>query len=312
MNKLTYIIIIFSLAVLMCTACKKEGALTASEGEQGYVLPQGTHSYDAGIMNLYSKYGTYFLYKFTDKDTYWTPTGWKNATSLPSGAWTTGYGATQADENYIGQQLALIDKLWFSFYTEKFLKSFLPAKVMLCASVDSIYSTTLFNPIRYVKNVKSVGAWYNYDNICINYGNAGVTSMTAADSVRFLAKANLIFIQSIPGRSLSAPTNDFISVANYSGTFNTQASAYAQGIITIYYNTRSPQADWNAYMEAMVSRSETNLNKSTANIDMTYMGILNATKDSNGKIRQRYNIVRNFFINNYGVDLQAIGNAADK
>jgi hypothetical protein len=65
-------------------------------------------------------------------------------------------------------------------------------------------------------------------------------------------------------------------------------------------------------MEAMVSRSETNLNKSTANTDMTYMGILNATKDSNGKIRQRYNIIRNYFISNYGVDLQAIGNAADK
>jgi hypothetical protein len=62
----------------------------------------------------------------------------------------------------------------------------------------------------------------------------------------------------------------------------------------------------------MVSRSETNLNKSTANTDMTYLGILNVTKDSNGKIRQRYNIIRNYFITNYGVDLQAIGNAADK
>ena len=312
MNKLTYIIIILSLAALMGTACKKEGALTASEEEQGYTLPQGTHSYDAGIMNLYNKYGTYFLYKFTDKDTYWTPTGWKNATPLASGAWNTGYEVTQADENYIDQQLVLIDKLWFPFYTEKFLKTFLPAKVMLCASVDSVYSTVLFNPIRYVKNAKSVGAWFNYDNICINYGSAAVASMTAADSVSFLARTNLIFIRSLPGRNLSAPTSDFTSVANYSGTFNTQASAYAQGIITVYYNTRSPQNDWNAYLEAMVSRSETSLNKSTPNTDRTSMGILNTTKDTNGKIKQRYNIVRNYFINNYGVDLQAIGNAADK
>jgi hypothetical protein len=65
-------------------------------------------------------------------------------------------------------------------------------------------------------------------------------------------------------------------------------------------------------LEAMVSRSETNLNKSTVNTDITYMGILNTTKDNNGKIRQRYNIIRNYFINTYGVDLQAIGNAVDK
>jgi hypothetical protein len=62
----------------------------------------------------------------------------------------------------------------------------------------------------------------------------------------------------------------------------------------------------------MVSRSETNLNKSTANTDQTSLGMLNATKDTNGKIRQRYNIIRNYFINAYGVDLQAIGNAVDK
>ena len=183
---------------------------------------------------------------------------------------------------------------------------------MLCGSIDSIYSTTLFNPVRYVKNTKSVGAWFNYDNICVSYGNAGVTTMTSSDSTKFLAKINLIFIQSIPGRNLSAPTHDFTAVANYNGTFSSQALAYSQGIITNYINTRSPQLDWNAYMEAMVSRSETNLNKSTVNTDMTSMGILNATKDTNGKIRQRYNVIRNYFINNYGVDLQAIGNAVDK
>ena len=312
MNKLTYIILIISMAAFTNSGCKKEGALTPSDDEQGFKVPQGNKSYDTTIVDLYNKYHTCFLYKFTDKDTYWTPTGWKNATMLSSGAWNTGYEVTSANTDYIEQQLALIKKLWLSYYTDKFLSAFLPAKVMLCASVDSIYSTTLFNPTRYVKNVKSVGAWYNYDNICINYGNAGVNSMTAADSVRFLAKTNLIFIQSIPGRNLSAPTNDFTSIANYATALNSQANAYAQGILTIYYNSRSPQLDWNAYMEAMVSRSETNLNKSTVNTDMTYMGILNATKDSGGKIRQRYNIIRNYFITTYGVDLQAIGNAVDK
>jgi hypothetical protein len=184
---------------------------------------------------------------------------------------------------------------------------------MLCGSVDSIYTTYIFSPTyQAVKATKSVGAWFNYDNICINYGNAGVTTMTSKDSIVFAAKSNLIFIQSIYGRNMTPATNDFTSVANYSVTLSSQAAAYAQGIITNYVNGRSPQLDWNAYLEAMVTRSETNLNKSTANPDATTMGILNATKDTNGKIRQRYNIIRNYFISTYGVDLQAIGNAVDK
>jgi hypothetical protein len=312
MSKGIYIVLLLLTTGLFVTGCKKEAALTASEDNQGYLLPQGYHSYDTSILDWFNKYHSYFLYRFTDKDTYWTPTGWKNATPLASGAWITGYEVTQADENYINRQLALINKGWFSFYNDGFLKKFLPAKIMLCASIDSIYSTTLFNPTRSVKNVKSVGAWFNYDNICVNYGNAGVTTMTGKDSLAFAAKSNLIFIQSIYGRNLTPATNDFTAVANYNGTFNSQAMAYAQGIITNFVNTRSPQLDWNAYLEAMVSRSEANLNKSTVNTDQTSLGMLNATKDTNGKIRQRYNIIRNYFINNYGVDLQAIGNAVDK
>jgi hypothetical protein len=313
MNKLIYIALLLLTTGLFVTGCKKEAALTASEDNQGYTLPQGYHSYDTTILNLYNKFGTYFLYKFTDKDTYWTPTGWKNAIQTAPGTWNTGYEVTKADTNYISRQLALINKGWFSFYNDQFLLKFLPAKIMLCGSVDSIYTTYIFTPtFQAVKATKSVGAWYNYDNICINYGSAGVTTMTGKDSIAFMAKCNLIFIQSIYGRNLTPATNDFTSVANYSVTLSTQAAAYAQGIITIYYNSRSPQLDWNAYLEAMVSRSEANLNKSTVNTDMTSMGMLNATKDTNGKIRQRYNIIRNYFISTYGVDLQAIGNAVDK
>jgi hypothetical protein len=310
MNKLIYIALLLLTTGLFVTGCKKEEALTASEEEQGYTLPQGYHSYDTAILDLYNKYSSYFLYKFIDKDTYWTPTGWKNATQNATGTWVTGYLVTPADTNYISQQLALINKLWLSRYTDKFLVKFLPAKVMLCASVDSVYTNFLVTP--FANTIKSVGAWFNYDNICINYGKAGVTTMTGKDSMAFAAKSNLIFIQSIYGRNLTPVTNDFTSVANYSVTLSTQAAAYAQGIITNFVNSRSPQLDWNAYLEAMVSRSETSLNKSTANPDATTMGILNATKDTNGKIRQRYNIIRNYFISTYGVDLQAIGNAVDK
>jgi hypothetical protein len=307
---------IFYLGCLLITmalfSCHKEEALTPSEEEQGYVVPQGSHDYDATIVNFYNKYGTYLLYEFTGKDTYWTPNGWKNSTESTTapGAWSTGYEVVKADPLYVKKQLELLDSTWFRFYSEKFLDAFLPVKIMLCAQIDSVYTKYIsFNPITPVKAVTPVSAWYNYDNICVSNGRSSIETMTAAEKKNYLARVNLIFAQSIVGRRLVSATPAFAGIANYTTTINTTALRYAQGIIN--HSSPSPDNDWGAYILAMVSMSETNLNKSTAATDATFLGILNATKDVNGKIRSRYNIVRNYFITNYNVDLQVIGNLAN-
>lgn len=308
MKNKTYFFLTFLLAVVLFSCAKKEAALTPSEENQGYIVPQGNSDYDATIVTFYNKYGTYLLYNFTDKDTYWTPSGWKNATlnNATTGFWNPGYEVVKADLSYVKKQLVLLDSSWFRFYSDKFLNEFLPVKIMLCSKVDSVYSTLLgFNPLTYNKTAKAVAAHYNYDNICVNNANAAIDNMTAADKKIYLAKINLIFAQSIIGRNLAKATGPFASIANYTGAINTTALRYAQGII----NHTSPTADgdWGAYILAMVSTSETNLNVSTANTDATFKGILNATKDANGRIRTRYNIVRKYYISNYNVDLQAIG-----
>jgi len=310
MRNLLYTILYSMLLSAACFSCKKETAPTASTDTQGYTVPQGTNSYDTTILGYYNKYGTYLLYKFTGKDTYWTPTGWKNADSTSS---TIGYYVSQANPDYVAKQLALVKKLWFSYYTDKFLKDFLPAKIMLCATVDSAYVTYVFTPVYTpVFKTKAVAAWYNYDNICVNNARPVIDTMTTRDSITYMAKINLIFIQSMIGRNVANPTADFASATNYSTTISSQALAYANGILYTYYNGPTSVRDWGMYMQAMVSCSETRLNKSTAATDATFNGILNATKDVNGVVRKRYNILRNYYINNYGVDLQAIGNAADQ
>lgn len=310
-NKLYFsLYILLTVGLFSCT--KKEEALTPSEGNQGYIVPQGNNDYDATIVNFYNKYGTYLLYNFTDKDTYWTPNGWKNATlnNATTGFWNPGYEVVKADLSYVKKQLVLLDSSWFRFYSDKFLNEFLPVKIMLCSKVDSVYSTLLvFTPLTYNKTPIAVAAYYNYDNICVNNANATIGNMTAADKKVYLAKANLIFVQSIIGRNLVKGNTTFANIANYTGTINTTVLRYAQGIIN--HTTSTSDGDWGAYMLAMVSTSETNLNASTVNTDATSKGILNATKDVNGKIRSRYNLVRNYYITNYNVDLQVIGNLAN-
>ncbi|MBS1563998.1 MAG: hypothetical protein JST39_06390 [Bacteroidetes bacterium] len=310
MRNLKYIIPVLALAAATSLSCKKEAALQPSTDKLGYTLPQGNSSYDTTILGYYNKYGVYMLYNFSGKDTYWTPTGWKNGDSVSN---TAGYLVTQGNTAYVAKQLGLIGKLWFSNYTDKFLKDFLPSRILLCGTLDSVYFTYVFTPTTtYVFKRKGVSAWYNYDNICVNYASPAVDTMKTRDSINCMAKMNLIFIQSIIGRNLANPTSDFASLTNYSATISSQAAAYGAGILYTYYNGPTAVRDWGVYMQAMVSCSETRLNQSTANTDATFNGILNATKDVNGIIRKRYNILRNYFINNYGVDLQAIGNAADR
>jgi len=307
--KQNFLILFALMLAMMIAACKKEDEqLTPSGIEDTYKVPQGDDAFDQTIVKYYNSYSTYMLYKFSEKDVYWTPTGWKKPV-LTNGLWSSGAEVEAADPAYITAQLALIKSKWFDFYTDKFLKQYLPVKIMLCKKVDSVYNTYVFVPtFTAVKATKKVAAFYNYDNIQVNYGDATVNSMTAAEQRAFIYKTNLIFMQSIFARGLCAPTSEFASSADYMSAVSTLAQAYSRGIIMGTANI-SAQLDWNAYITAMVTYSTPQLNASVKNTDSTPAGMLNATKDTSGQIRRRYNIVRNYFINEYGVDLQVIGNA---
>ena len=42
--------------------------------------------------------------------------------------------------------------------------------------------------------------------------------------------------------------------------------------------------------------------------EKNFDGILNPAKDVNGLLKKRYDMVRNYFIENYNMDLQSVGN----
>lgn len=313
---------IFCIALLLglcsiITSCNyDEDPLVASGIKSGYTVPQGDHDYDAKIVDFYSKYGTCLLYKFTDKDTYWTPSGWKNGVlgAYTQGA-STGYLVTAADEQYIGKQLELLNKLWFSFYSEAFLKKFLPVKVMLCSKVQSCeWGTTPGGSFGIVGIDKP--AYYNYDNICVSYGSNAVNNITQSDSLTIAKAFSRCLMESMIGRNLSVPTSAFINAVNYTNvsTLSTNKACWARGIFPPSYSATS-SSDWKAFLMMMVSYPESYLTRTPTtstsdydNSEAAWEGILNPVKDTNGLLKKRYDMVRNYFINNYGMDLQIVGN----
>ena len=313
--KLKQLYLIPAVGLLLFSACTKdEGMLEPSGIESGYKIPQGNHDFDKTIVDYFNRFGSYLLYDFTEKDAYWTPVAWQNG--YPTSGeeeGKLGLYITMPDLDYIAPQLDLLDKAWFRFYTDKFLKEFLPLKIMLCADVfncDFDYSAWPFTIAAYPQY-----SAYNYDNICVGYANPAVEVMTSADTLTFTRAVNRAFLKSMAGRDKFNPTREFVTSANYGNASNlyTNTELWAAGIFQPYY-AASAQNDWQNFMLMMVLYSEDYLNREVSYVDdyddteASWEGIFTSLKDVTGMMKKRYDLVRNYYIDNYAIDLQTIGN----
>lgn len=304
---------IFVLPCLMAACGYSEDPLEASGDALTYKLPQGNNDYDQTIVGYYQKYGTYILYKFEDKEAYWTPSGWKNGIEGDMNTGKAGYIVKTSDPSYINKQLNLLNDVWFSNYSEKFLKAFLPVKILLCSEVDSVGYNWTTRPVSI--SGRKVGAWYNYYNICVSYGDSNIDQLSVIDKRKFKDKLNRVFIQSIIDRVIVTPTTEFAEATNYTGVSKIydNAKLWALGTFPQGYSA-TPARDWGVFMLMMVTHPESFLTatlttvNTTDNTEAGWKGILTKAKDTNGILKKRYDMVRNYFKENYDIDLQEIGN----
>lgn len=309
-NKI-FIPLSFALALVFFAACAKKEILTPSTIEEGYSLRPSGKDYDNTILDIYNQYGSFVYYSFTDKEAFWTPTGYKYPTTNAAGAWTTGFEVKPSKADFIPNQLSLLKTLVLDYYSQDFLKKFLPKRILLCESIDSVYNGYDFStsPVTNVKKIKTVPAWSAFDQISVGLGNESIKKMSKKDSTYVMSYLHLRILKNMVENKMIQPLPSFTEIANYNVRNTTQLNAYEKGIITVYYNNPTTESDWELYVEAMITRSEAKLNATiSSTTDATLNGILSSGKDKNGLIRKRYTIVRNYYKDTYGVDLQLIGN----
>lgn len=319
----------------MVTSCDySEDALQPSGVLTSYQLPQGDHDYDQTILDFNKKYGVCMLYEFNNKDAYWSPTGWNNYKFNETTPTSTiaGYLVEKADQAYVGQQINLLKDVWFDKLPEKAKKDLLPMKILLCNTVDSCYTKTEWTfdwsvtPVKMESKVteqkKSIPCWYNFDHICFGFGNANIASLTETDKRNISYRIMHTWIE-YAGEHLIKPTEEFANSVNYSSL---ESKYYvkdncAQGILSASYNATAKN-DWARFMVMMLCYPESWLNDATATVGNydswsspssftepnNFKGILTSVKDVNGIILKRYNMVRQYYIDNYGFDLQSVGN----
>ena len=86
---------------------------------------------------------------------------------------------------------------------------------------------------------------------------------------------------------------------------------------SVSYNV-TVENDWKSFLLMMVTCSEEFLTRTPEfNSDWDYTeknwdGLLNPVKDVNGLLKKRYDMVRNYFIENYNMDLQKVGNELNR
>lgn len=285
MQKYTSIKTILGLLLLLCGlyACKKEAALQPAPNPPFFTLPQGDQPYDDTILAFRDKYQSYILYKFSRYDI---------AYEVIS---TLRVDAKPANPAYIDTTLQLFNSVFIKYYPETFLQKTMPYKILLAASIDT-------NNAGLPGTEKLL-----YPSITGTFASSTTLAIGWADS-NFLKKQyprrtlrewlTYAYIKhAVLSGAMKIP-DEFVKLAPpyYKEATSTPGANGLIGTTSLVFDL-SIYWDFSMYACYIAGRPRTELENT----------ILRPGYDTKGLIRQKYEVVCNFFRNEYGIDLQAIG-----
>ena len=300
------------LLVLLLGSCSKEDTPKPSGGNEPAWslsdLPQGSHDYDPRIVELSEKYNSVILYKFEMKEFYWNVTSdirWWGETYDDFHA---GYMAEPADENHVGTLLQLIEEKVFAHFPDTLLTRTMPYKVLLLGKLNYASECSRLNEITW----EPVDAYSGYDYLAFGGATADIASFTGADRTRFKSEGCATLFNRLADKEQIVRSSEFHGLTNYATTYSTTGDnptaadvtkLRQQGIID-WAVRKDPLLDWKNYVEVITGHSLEQLEAED--------GILHKNFDTYGRIRRKYDIIVKYVKEQYGIDLQAIGNDSEE
>ena len=292
------------LFVACLVACHEDDELTPTERpEFGYSVPQGNHEYDNRIVDWNERCNVFILYKFDLKELYWQVTSWEESVENPADAtepYTRGLIGAVADTNYVGQQLDLLEEQFLNFYPDTMLRRCIPLKLLLCGELTN----------RDPKGVeRALNVYSGYDYLAFNWGNETILSMTEEDVAGFRYNANYEFLMRLLDKGKINENADFYEGMNYEDKI-TKETMYERGFIN---QSTKQENDFEYYLQAILTTSYEELiadpgtPEDNTSYYTSFKGILNEKKDVNGFIRSKYESIVNTWKDDYGCDIQKIG-----
>ncbi|NSL85691.1 hypothetical protein ECE50_002540 [Chitinophaga sp. Mgbs1] len=294
-----------SLKILSCctlfigllSACKKNDNNTppSKKADTYYQLPQGHAAFDQQIVNWYHQYNTYVLYRFTEKEFKYGITGFYPQAML----------CKTADTCSMPAAVSFLKNYWFDFYTDDFLRKFLPFKILLAGQMfrsDDGFDTT---------TVRITYPMAGLDYIIIPHVDSAFATMPSAQRQLLKTALNITFLHSLffgssdftPGKI--TPPAAFFEVSPYNRKGITNADKYQYGFLLLgmdnnqQFTAPGKYEDFEIYLETILSTPSRILATT----------LLSPAKDPNGLIRKKCDIIIRYFKEEHKVDIQGI---ADK
>ena len=202
------------------------------------------------------------------------------------------YDAQVADELYVGEQLQLLRDKLFDYLPDT-LMHLLPQKLLLCSVLDAVPVGLGYNPKP--EQRQALNVYSGFYHLAINWGNAKILTMTPEERNRFKIDVCVAYMKAVVG-SLEQP-EEFFMVSRYTEEID-KDQIYANGLLDYEHRLKLDE-DWLDYLKLAIENSKESLEAEG--------GMLHASVDVNGKIREKYTIMVDFLKSKYGFDIQAIG-----
>lgn len=283
----------FALLALSLTACvsNDDDLGTDIDLNGASLIPQGKAdpAIDNRIVELYKKYGTYFLYDFTMDEATWGIVG--------GGSNYSGYTINPADLNYLGSALDLLDETFLSLHEMSFLKQMLPLKIFLAdailtpwGSTQSLMTTsTSFVVGNMGETATTIMAWSKY-SFCQDLNNA-------------------LFEYIVTSGKVVIPST-FYQVSDYSSSAESW-DMYSSDVTSFNLNRPTDEGLAMGFLGNMSDWMSTSSKRSSDVLSylqfMLYIPASSTEWDrllSYPLVKQKYEILRNAMINDYGFDPQ--------
>ena len=265
---------IFVIGILLGLSSCSEEDITASEDNRLIAFPQGTNSYDA-----------VFRWQITEQ---------------------LGYVSRPADEQYVESAVRFIKTNCFRFYAEDSLKAYLPYRIYLARDLGKLFDYSGLdaagNNVSIKDTIWHISATNGYANLCIGLANNRLARLSE-DSLR-LAKGEInaaLLANAISQGNIQVPSTfareevGNVVWYNYIGSYN------AYGLLEyIDAKTMTPAQDFVVFLKYLIAYP-------TDVFEEKY-----ATKafDTSGRIARKAKIVRSWMLSEYGIDLEAMAEAA--
>ncbi|WP_109694311.1 hypothetical protein [Chitinophaga deserti] len=260
-------------------SCGKESKLNPPLLPDEYSLPQGNQPIDDTIVSFKKRYGTYILYKFSHRDF-----------AYSSGAMLTDTAAP-GDPAHIAELYIYFRDNCLSWYPESFRRKALPFKLLFSSAVGSPLPGGAIAPGRGFVSTREM--------LAIGWANDKLAGLGPVERKALTARMHRYFMtRALQGRSIPVPV-EYLALYPISFDGIGESNKYDRGIIEVQNSTTHNVAtDIGSFVEAIAG-------KTTAELEA---GILSPQSDRKGLIRRKYNILVRVFMDQYGVDLVAIGN----